>query len=491
MKVPAFKTIAFALALSLSLNQTTPSVLANEPASGEIVKAIEADLADAERIVASEIDVKLDRGVVTLGGTVNSILDRDLASEIAKRTRGVQAVVNQILVQRSDRSDDSIHEDVQRVLITNSSVDEPQIVVAVNQGEVSMTGEVDSLAEKRIAGFVASGVRGVVSINNQLTVAMSSDRTDTDLRDEISALIHHSVYLDDVEVEIAVDEGVVKLTGNVHSALQKDHLERIAEIWGVAAVDVRNIRVDPTADGRAIRQKRYESVTDESIKEALQRAYRVDPILFSRADAIEINVSIGRVSLSGSVDRLRVKNRAEKLAGDVIGVRAVSNNIELQLPGKPPTDIEIVHETQDALARSAHLDRRDIRVHSQAAHVSLYGVVESELEKRVAQWVADGVTGVVHVNNSLAVEREWEQKSDEQIKTALERKLRFAFYEESDDLSVDVQGGVAIIKGTVDTWRQWQTVMDLAIEAGSRHPHNLVNVQYHPPHGASDIYVPH
>jgi len=178
------------------------------------------------------------------------------------------------------------------------------------------------------------------------------------------------------------------------------------------------------------------------------------------------------------------------LASDIVGVQRVVNEIEVQYVDKEVSDMEIIHETQAAILRSAHLDRRNIRVHCQRAHVSLYGIVESDLEKRVAQWIADGVTGVVHVNNSLAVEQEWEEKSDEAIKSDLERKLRFSLLDKSDKIDVTVEKGTVILRGEVATWRQWQMVMDLALEAGARHPHNLLNVRYHPPHGASRLFVP-
>ncbi len=63
-------------------------------------------------------------------------------------------------------------------------------------------------------------------------------------------------------------------------------------------------------------------------------------------------------------------------------------------------------------------------------------------------------------------------------------------FDASDGIDITVTDGVAVMTGTVDTWRQWQAALDLAIEAGSRAPHNMLNVRHHPPHGASRIFVP-
>ncbi len=120
-----------------------------------------------------------------------------MSAKIAKRTRGVNAVLNQLIVVASDRSDDDIRGDVEKVLRLNDSVDKPRIAVDVSRGKVALTGKVASLAEKRIAELAASGVTGVTGVENQITVGLSSDRTNEDIAEEIRGLIVHSVYLDD------------------------------------------------------------------------------------------------------------------------------------------------------------------------------------------------------------------------------------------------------------------------------------------------------
>lgn len=486
-------TLLLLVALSLFTSsplhgQDTPT--SKKPSDSEISAAIQADIQDASRIAGGEIDVRSQAGLVTLSGTATSLLDKQMAGAIAKRTRGVQAVLNQLIVVASDRGDDDIRDDVIKVLRINDSVDEPRIAVDVRRGEVSILGKVDSLAEKRIAELAASGVNGVTTVNNQISVSLAHDRTDEEIADEIRGLIVHSVYLDDSSVQVNVEDHVVKLSGAVPSAEAKDWVEQVAGIWGVATVDANAVKVDPDRLDESQRRERYADVTDEAISEALLRSFSSDPIVFSRIDAIESRVNEGVVTLTGRVNRLQIKNRAERLAADIVGVQRVINEIKVEYVDKDVSDMEIIHETQAAIRRSAHLDRREIRVHCQRAHVSLYGIVDSELEKRVAEWIADGVTGVVHVNNALAVEPEWKEKSDEAIKSDLQRKLKYTLFDKSDNIDVTVENGTVILRGEVATWRQWQLVMDLALEAGARHPHNLLNVRYHPPHGASRIFVP-
>ncbi len=456
----------------------------------EVASALEADIADNSRIAGGEINVTANSGLVTLSGTATSLLDKQMADTIAKRTRGVSAVLNQLIVVASDRSDDDIREDVEKVLRINDSVDEPRIAIDVSRSEVALTGKVASLAEKRIAELAASGVTGVAKVANQITVSLSSDRTDEEIAEEIRGLIVHSVYLDDAQVDVRVEGHVAKLSGTAGSVEAKDRLEQIAEIWGVSAVDVTGVKVDADTADDSQRRERWADVSNETIQLALDRSFRNDPIVFSHVDVISTKADDGTVTLTGTVNLLRTKNRAERLASDIVGVHRVVNEIKVEYHDVNVTDMEIIHETQAAILRSANLDRREIRVHCQRAHVSLYGIVDSELEKQIAEWIADGVTGVVHVNNSLAVEPQWKEKSDDAIKSDLLRKLKYALLDKSDKIDVTVKSGTVILRGEVATWRQWQAVMDLALEAGARHPHNMLNVRYHPPHGASRIFVP-
>lgn len=476
------------LITSILLCFVGPNIRAGE--SNTLASAIKADIADAESLQRDAINVEVEDGHVTLFGSVDSLMDKRRASRIAKRLRGVRAVVNQLIVKQSDREEDAIREDVISRLKANDSINRLKIAVDVSGSEVAMTGKVESLAEKRIAETAAAGVIGVTHVENQITVGLSRNRTDEELRDEIKALIVQSVYFDDVNIEVDVKNRVAKLSGEVHSAAQREALGRAAEIWGITGVDLDEITINANLAGENIREARYANVTDEAIAEAVHRSLRSDPVVFTSADRIKVAVHSGTVTLSGTARTLRSKSKSERLAMNVVGVHHVVNEIKVKYDGETPSDAEIINLTQKALRLSPYLDRRDVRVHCDRAHVSLYGVAESKLEKNIAGWIAGGVPGVVHVNNSLAVERARMQKSDQQIKSDLERKLKFAFYDDADLIDVEVSGGVAILSGTVDTWRQWQEVIDLALEAGARNPHNMVDVRFHPPHGASRVYVP-
>ena len=344
--------VAFAI-LAAAITLTHPAVIqaadrakANPLNSTEIREAIESDLDDTESLRADRIDVSVHDGLVTLSGRVESLMDKRRASSVAKRTRGVQAVLNQLIVQASDRSDEEIREDVVMRLRANDSLDRLEIAVAVNRGEVAITGKVDSLAEKRLAEIAAAGVRGVTSLENQLTVGLSRQRSDEELREEIAGLIVNSVYLDDVEIDVRVEDHVAILSGTVASAAQKQQLERTAEIWGVLDVDVDQVSIDPNLGDGTERKRRFAAVSDDAIQRAIDRVFFNDPIVFVANDSIDVNVASGVVTLSGTVTGVRIKDKAERLAMDVVGVRRVNNDLNVEYVQGTPPDATLIELTQ-------------------------------------------------------------------------------------------------------------------------------------------------
>jgi hypothetical protein len=66
------------------------------------------------------------------------------------------------------RSDDRILEDVSERLTDSPDVDASDFEINVSNGEVTLSGSAGSRHEKRMAGFIAEEVRGVIHVNNQL-----------------------------------------------------------------------------------------------------------------------------------------------------------------------------------------------------------------------------------------------------------------------------------------------------------------------------------
>lgn len=472
-------------------SNATASAVEETPLSDRIISlAVENELLSSEGIDAHRIDAVSRDGIVTLSGKVSHLLASRLATRIAQQVKGVRAVVNQIVVVGDGRTDKAINKDIQRALVENDVTEGFELDAKVKLGRATLEGTVDSYAEKDLAEQVVAGVEGVLEIENQVKVDYDDLRPDEEIREEVQGLIDSAVELDDADVTARVERGKVILNGNVGSAFSKAIAEQKAWVAGVEDVDVRGVKVDFEHFDGMERHRRMQQVTDASIVETVRLAMRQDPRLISYLDTIRVESDNGSVQLTGQVGRLRAKETAEEIARSTLGVWRVQNNLKVRSAEEEPTAQEIIDSVQAALSRDPYVSRHTIRVHCRNGHISLYGLVDSKFEKQVAGWVASGQRGVVHVNNSLAVNQEWEPKSDAEIKADIEEKLKFTFFDKSNDIEVTVEDGVAILRGEVDTWLAWQTAMNKAIEAGARRPHNLLKVRYHPSHGGSRIYVP-
>ena len=118
-----------------------------------------------------------------------------------------------------------------------------------------------------------------------------------------------------------------------------------------------------------------------------------------------------------------------------------------------------------------------IKTHRYTSIVTLSGRVQNLLARQIAANLAQHVRGM-HMANYLNVRKQWVPRSDAAIQADLNDKFTFAFVEANNQVTGQVEDGVAILRGTVDTWLMWQTAIDLALEAGARRPHNLIAVRY-------------
>lgn len=479
--------VGFAVSPAVAQSQTATSSLSDRV----IGLAVENELLSSDAVAAHRIDASSQDGVVTLSGKVDNLLAKRRAAELAQQVKGVMAVVNQVVVVQDEQTDrGDLAQQVLRAWSEDDVTETMELRVDASAGELTISGEVDSHAEKDLAEQVAASVAGVTGIENKVEVAERTERRDEEIQEEVQRLLESAAALDDAELEAAVDDGRVVVTGRVGTAFARSIAERKARVAGVQSVDVRGVRIDPELYDGTRRRKRMEEVTDEQIVETVRLAMRQDPRVLSYLEGIEVESEGGAVTLSGRVGRLRAKRAAEQVARSTVGVWRVKNSLKVRWEDEEPTAHEIIDHVQAALDRDPYVSRHEIRVHCRNAHVSLYGLVDSEFEKRAAGWIAGSQKGVVHVNNSLSVAKEWKPKSDAEIKADLEEKLQYTFFDKSNDIDVTVENGVAILRGEVDTWRAWQAALDKAIAAGSRQPHNLLKVRYHPTHGGSRIYVP-
>jgi osmotically-inducible protein OsmY len=471
-----------------SANEPQAAVDLREVSDQLIMLAVENELLRSEAVNGHLIDVDVSDGIVTLSGRVNHLLAEQIAIGLAQRVRGVLSVIDEIEINLDKRDDVALKKDVEAALQADPATRHTHLEVKVEDGKVTLSGALPSHGEKTLAGEVAMGVKGVVELENNVTVLPNEKQTDSDLESEISELFRFAALLDDSQLEVSVKHGQVVLNGKVSSSFQKSHAEKLAWQAGAKDVDNRGVIVHWRHTNPLLRSERYEKATDAEIGEALRRAFKYDPRLLSFGPKAQVDHGV--VTLTGDVGYLTAKRAAEQDALHTIGVRRVKNNLRVRWADAPPTDEQIADFTRQALARDPYVENNNIIVECENAHVSLYGLVDTQFERYHAEWITSRQNGVVHVNDYLAARKNWVPQSDAAIQADLDEKLAFTFVDPDNKVTSKVEDGVAILRGTVDTWLMWQTAMDQAIAAGARRPHNLIEVRYGLPSGPH-YYGPH
>lgn len=131
------------------------------------------------RSVSAKTEVDSKDGVVTLKGAAASQAQKELTTEYAKDVEGVKDVINEMTVvagQKPAKSigkkidDASITAQVKMILLYNRSTSGLHTKIETQQGVVSLYGKAKDLAEKNLAGRLASDVNGVKGVNNRITV---------------------------------------------------------------------------------------------------------------------------------------------------------------------------------------------------------------------------------------------------------------------------------------------------------------------------------
>jgi len=226
-------------------------------ADGATTAKVKAAFGLSKRVSAYEINVTTKDGVVTLTGKAPSEDVKSLAAEIARDTEGVKEVVNQIEVNATAQpTSESVRvEDLEiRTAILESFARSPElggknIEVKVENRTVTLSGSVDTPAQKNGAEQTARAVDGVAGVTNNLAVANPEAATEPpqatappadpgfDLAKRIKFELYETGAFDTLSMDVKVEEGTATLSGTVRSRAEQLLAERVAQsVQGVKKV---------------------------------------------------------------------------------------------------------------------------------------------------------------------------------------------------------------------------------------------------------------
>jgi osmotically-inducible protein OsmY len=171
-------------------------------------------------------------------------------------------------------------------------------------------------------------------------------------------------------------------------------------------------------------------------------------------DAAEIGVSVenGVVVLNGMVKSLNQKWTAERVAQRVDGVRAVTDELVVKLPGDSQySDADIAQAAVNALDWNASVPRDQIKVLVEHGLVTLKGTVEYHFQKDAAETAVRNLKGVKGVSNTVAIKP---RTSAGDVILAIKRALHRAAQVDAERISVEAREGRVILRGSVRTWAE-------------------------------------
>jgi osmotically-inducible protein OsmY len=186
---------------------------------------------------AAHIGVTANKGVVTLTGFVTSYAEKLAAERAARRVKGVTAIAQEIEVRLpsdTKRADDEIAARAVNILHWQVGLPADRIMVKVERGIVTLSGEVEWGYQKSDAEAAIHKLTGVVGVINQIRIAAPVHAVE--VRDKIQKALQRSAELDAYGITVQTQGSKVVLTGKVRAWYERDIAERAA--WSAPGVTV-------------------------------------------------------------------------------------------------------------------------------------------------------------------------------------------------------------------------------------------------------------
>lgn len=229
-----------------------------------VVERVRRALEQEPRIDLEKFPLRLylDRGDLVVEGEVEDVAAQKLALELAAATPGVDRIIDRLHVEPDRRvPDEALRDSVARVLFAEpelSRIDlelqrgtplDPRsrclragrpdrlgrIALRVDSGVVTLDGDVDSLARKRLAGALCWWVPGVRDVINGLGVEPPEEDNDEEMTDAVKVVLDKDPLVDASGIGVDTAHGVVRLRGSVRDEDERQIAERDA--WSVFGVD--------------------------------------------------------------------------------------------------------------------------------------------------------------------------------------------------------------------------------------------------------------
>ena len=214
----------------------------------ELQHAVQRELEWDARIDHAAIGVAVHNGIVTLSGSTGSWATRKAAQAAAHRVDGMLDVANDIRVRVAGngvRDDADIAAAVRLALEWNVFVPHKSIRSTVSDGQVTLEGQVESLAQRDDAEKAIEHLAGVLFVINDITVKPQLEGEMGDVRQAIHDALERRAGRESHRIRVENQDGIVTLTGACHTWADKKAVVGAARgTRGVRSVQDQ-LRIEP------------------------------------------------------------------------------------------------------------------------------------------------------------------------------------------------------------------------------------------------------
>lgn len=212
------------------------------------------------------------------------------------------------------KTDADLKRDVMAELAWDPAVKATAIGIAVKDGVVTLTGHLDTFAEKYAAARAAKRVAGVKAIALEIDVRLAPNhqRSDTDIAESAETALKWNTLVPADAIKVTVDHGWVTLQGEVEWDYQRRSAEKaIRPLMGVVGIS-NEVALRARLKAADLSRKIEAALTRQAIREAKQ---------------IRIEVDGTTVRLAGNVHSWQERDAVQGVAWSAPGVRAVINEL--------------------------------------------------------------------------------------------------------------------------------------------------------------------
>ena len=189
----------------------------------QLQQDVMAELKWEPAVHAERIGVEVDNGVVTLAGHVNSYPEKWHAERAAQRVAGVKALAVDIDVKLADsdeRSDADVARSCENVLVWTTYLPKDSVKVMVEDGWVTLSGQVEWEFQRTTAAAAVRYLAGVKGLSDQISIKPGV--TASIVKSDIEAALKRRAVSEANRIHVEVNGSEVTLSGKAPTWAERD-----------------------------------------------------------------------------------------------------------------------------------------------------------------------------------------------------------------------------------------------------------------------------